>query len=1290
MIDSNPKANRVDFHHLFKPMKYQNLPIPNSSPRLENPSRSQFMGSSRSGLLRSLLLGLTLGLGSQVCHASLIAEEGFDYPAGTPLAGKTGPLGFSGPYTASNSGLTISAGGSSYGDLSISGNKLAFSGTTNNGNFGSLSNSPETPGTTVYMSYLMQADPNSGYAGVSLFNGNDEVLFTGKRSGTPNVFGLEPKDGTSENSGVHCTRLSLVVCRIDFESDSATIRMYLNPQSPEEPGTADVTVTRNSALVYDSVRFQSSNANGSVDEFRLGDTFADVAPLTFGSIPSEVVVLGSSVAAGTGASPQSNGWAYRLEALLEQPPAEIPDSRAAWTVFNASIGGDTTSKVLNRFNNDVAIPRAGADIVMIGLSLANEGLVGSSNPQPVFDSFKNGLTEIISRCRAEGFYPVITLCYPQNQYNSQQYAFVRKMNVLINSWDVPSVNFLGAIDDGNGHWVPGYSADDGHPNSQGHLELYSSIVPTFFDAVIAGKTDIPSWDGTTGYLRLQQDAGSPSPLTFTPGHDYRSLTLSYRLRTTGTGSIAAIESGTTGATMEIREGSLVYISPTGVETTIPTTLNDGRWHDLAISHRKPSSQTLLFVDGQLMATVSGSLTAETFVVGGPGSTAGRAAAPLEADFQDVAIYRAAWTEDEALAQSSGALQQASLDVLATLDDATPAQGAALDNEAQSAEQMVLETSSFTVSAVMTTPDGLTASSYVPGTVSLAWVDHAGGSASFTIERRQTGVAEDWTVVATTPGNTPFYEDAGLTAGTSYDYRISIPEGSLQGDYSNVVSIAPAGQDSISYGDWIAGYYQPEEEDASILVDFNASGAPDYGGVVWNTVSSPSDPTPIALRDTADVDTGITVSVSDAFDQTRNDAGSTFSAYATSAQSTIFALRDDVPLAGAITFAGLDPAMTYDFSFFARRGSLVGGFDYSGVYTFTGGGDPVEIIVNAANNTSLAHALAVAPDASGVVTLTITPGPGTGTDFPVINFLKLEKSRPGVHLVDFNTNAGPNYGGVTWTTVNTTAASGPYALQDIYGTDSGFSLSMSDGFDQFRNDAINNLPDFAAAAQGSQFALRDDSPLTASMTFTGLDPEVGYDFSFFARRGSLVGGFDYSGTYTFTGAGDPVVVVTDGAVNTTLTEVPTVTPDASGSVTLTITAGPLGGTDFPVLNFIRFEATQVSPAYLALIDPDADPDNDGISNFEEYARGFDPTVADGTPFEVESFGHDASATTLEISRDRRASDAILTLETSTDLLEWVEDETVPTVLGTDGSVESLRFEPPTAGDLRFYRFVLSQP
>ena len=83
--------------------------------------------------------------------------------------------------------------------------------------------------------------------------------------------------------------------------------------------------------------------------------------------------------------------------------------------------------------------------------------------------------------------PIVTLCYTRNDFTAVEYEYTRRMNLAINAWDVPSVNFLGAVDDGTGKWAKGFWHDSLHPNAAGHDELARTFVPTLFDALEQGK-----------------------------------------------------------------------------------------------------------------------------------------------------------------------------------------------------------------------------------------------------------------------------------------------------------------------------------------------------------------------------------------------------------------------------------------------------------------------------------------------------------------------------------------------------------------------------------------------------------------------------------------------------------------------------------------------------------------------------------------------------------------------------------------------------------------------------------
>ena len=249
-----------------------------------------------------------------------------------------------------------------------------------------------------------------------------------------------------------------------------------------------------------------------------------------------IAVLGSSVAKGyTGGGSIidgsfANGYAGLLTTYLD--PLD-------WAVTNLSVGGDSTADVLARFDADV-LP-ADPDLVQIGLSMSNEGLAGASDPAAVCETFRSGMTNIIAQIRSNGMYAMAGLCYPHNGYSATEYQYLKDMNILMNSWDLPSYNFLGAVDDGSGHWVEGYNADNVHPNAAGHQEMFYTIVPSLFDAIRLGKTGTPaSIADAEDYVVISRDEDVQDPISYTPDTTVHSFTTSFRVRSSSTGTVAAV------------------------------------------------------------------------------------------------------------------------------------------------------------------------------------------------------------------------------------------------------------------------------------------------------------------------------------------------------------------------------------------------------------------------------------------------------------------------------------------------------------------------------------------------------------------------------------------------------------------------------------------------------------------------------------------------------------------------------------------------------------------------------
>jgi lysophospholipase L1-like esterase len=389
-------------------------------------------------------------------------------------------------------------------------------------------------------------------------------------------------------------------------------------------------------------------------------------------------VLGSSVAAGWVTSYRArhdlqNGYAARLGRLLEP---------RGYTLVNASIPGNATTDVLARMDEFFRV--TGADFVLIGLSLGNERL--DEDRDAAVATYRRNLPVIIDRCRSDGRTPVVGLCYPYNRFDATDYAYLKQMNLTIDSWRVPAVNFLGAVDDGNGHFVEGYTFDEGHPDNRGHEEMFLSIVPSMFDALRLGKP-APARPAKPKYTTIEGDRHGPVPLCYVPDDLIHSFAVGFRFRTKDDGALAAVDTGGRTAVVNLdAERGLVYESSRGEAIATQNDPADGRWHDVVVSHRYFQGKTLLFVDGRLVGEAHERIEPRRFILGGSGSDG--VEPPREADYRDWLVYRSALNIDEVAYLRDGNLFAASMEVYAPLDRERLAENRVVENRAWSTSVVV--------------------------------------------------------------------------------------------------------------------------------------------------------------------------------------------------------------------------------------------------------------------------------------------------------------------------------------------------------------------------------------------------------------------------------------------------------------------------------------------------------------------------------------------------------------------------------------------------------------------------
>jgi lysophospholipase L1-like esterase len=352
---------------------------------------------------------------------------------------------------------------------------------------------------------------------------------------------------------------------------------------------------------------------------------------------SRIAIMGSSVPSGTGAT-NNQGYAQLYAQLLTARAGSGVGQ--TWNVSNISIPGNNTISVINRWDKDL-LPVCGK-YVIYALSLGNEGI--TTGGQATFNQFRDNLKLLINKARQQGIEPIITNCYSREDYTATEYNFVKQMNLLIHSWNVASVNLLGALDNGAGKWATGYKSDDLHPNDAGHQEFKYAIVPSLFDALKAGKTQPYKINGTS----LNLSPASGYKLQIKPEEILHSFTYSYDIQTGSTGQVALITTAAGQNRLTINAaGKIDYTSAASAGIPGITVLNNNQWHKVTLTHYYAMGKTLLYVDKVLQGSVSEKIVPTLFDLNGSGAPA--------ANYSTLLLYRSGMVAEEVNAMVDGNL-----------------------------------------------------------------------------------------------------------------------------------------------------------------------------------------------------------------------------------------------------------------------------------------------------------------------------------------------------------------------------------------------------------------------------------------------------------------------------------------------------------------------------------------------------------------------------------------------------------------------------------------------------------
>lgn len=389
-----------------------------------------------------------------------------------------------------------------------------------------------------------------------------------------------------------------------------------------------------------------------------------------------LAIMGSSVPYGTGAE-AGKGYAQLLAQYLAK------NAENSWSSVNISIGGNSTTDILNRWEADLLSKCA--RYVYYGLSLGNEGV--HERGQAAFNSYRDNMQIIIDKTRAVGKVPLMGNNYPRADFNALDYKYVKDLNLLIHEWDLPSVNLLGSIDDGTGKWVTAYQSDNAHPNTIGHAEMYYAFVPSLFDALASGKPQ-PQLKKDT-HLALEK-TDVVKRITWTPENIAHSFTLSFSFKTTSTGVVASIlnEGNATSYLKIDAEGKLAYETKSATNKLVTSTsLNDGAWHNVSLTHYYALGKTLLYVDGVFVkaTSITERLVPIRFTLNDFDD------ALKSVQYSQLFFHRSGMTADEIAALHDGRMLKSSLEIYSPLDGDAATEKEVLSNYAQSLNTLTFET-----------------------------------------------------------------------------------------------------------------------------------------------------------------------------------------------------------------------------------------------------------------------------------------------------------------------------------------------------------------------------------------------------------------------------------------------------------------------------------------------------------------------------------------------------------------------------------------------------------------------
>jgi hypothetical protein len=224
--------------------------------------------------------------------------------------------------------------------------------------------------------------------------------------------------------------------------------------------------------------------------------------------------------------------------------------------------------------------------------------------------------------------------------------------------------------------------------------MFRCFPPSLLDRMTAW--DYPPLVTYPGALALGPDA-TLGPITYAPADTVSSWTVFFRARAHDDAAIGKAWFAVTPAMSRIRNvgGTLSWTSlATNVAQVTSTvqTVTDRQWHSVAVAHNGVTGETRFFVDGNYIGSVTETLAAPSFSLGGRPDDA--SANLVAHDLKDFLFYRTRLLDEQINELHAGQYLKGSLEVFAPLNDPAPIAGSYLTNLAPTDGQLVVNSPNF--------------------------------------------------------------------------------------------------------------------------------------------------------------------------------------------------------------------------------------------------------------------------------------------------------------------------------------------------------------------------------------------------------------------------------------------------------------------------------------------------------------------------------------------------------------------------------------------------------------------